>query len=664
MPIVRVALPVAAETPFDYWAPEGLSVRRGTVVRVALGPRKLEGVVIDAAVSSQVPTEMLSTVLDIPTLPPIPEDVLALCEFVATYYQQPLGMALALAVPPLGALRKRPQTNREGTADQDANEDAPVMLNQEQRTAADAILAARGRYAPFLLYGITGSGKTDVYLTAAAEVISDGGQVLLLVPEINLTPQLEQRVRYALPRAKIATLHSALTKSERLAHWLEAASGAAQLVLGTRLAIFAPLPGLALMIVDEENDSSYKQQDVVRYHARDVAVWRARRRDVPVVLGSATPSLESWRQAQEGRYRQLDLQRRADPRATLPRVRCVDNRPARTLQGIGEPLRTAIAARLARGEQSLLFINRRGFAPSLLCSACRWEAGCPRCSARLVVHREPRRLNCHHCGYTEPVPSSCPSCGNVDLLPLGSGTQRLERILGQAFPLARIARIDRDSTRTRDSFAAIRTRVAANELDILVGTQMLAKGHDFPRLTLVGVLGADNALYSGDFRATERLAALLLQVAGRAGRAGLPGEVIVQTEFPDHAVYAALIEHDYRKLAASLLSERQRAQLPPYTHVALLAAEARQRRDANDFLDAAHTAAVALARDAHRNVEVFSPVPALLARRAGYERAQLIVQSRERNALQRFLPAWRAVILATAGRRTRWALDVDPAGFG
>ncbi|MBA3505566.1 MAG: primosomal protein N' [Betaproteobacteria bacterium] len=664
MPILRVALPVAAETPFDYWAPEGLELRRGTVVRVALGPRKLEGVVIDADVSSQVATEMLSPVLDIPSLPPIPDDVLALCEFVATYYQQPLGMALALAVPPLSALRKRPRANGEGAADQDANENAPVKLNQEQRSAADAILAARGRYAPFLLYGITGSGKTDVYLTAAGEVIADGGQVLLLVPEINLTPQLRERVRCALPRAKIATLHSALTKSERLAHWLQAASGAAQLVLGTRLAIFAPLPGLALMIVDEENDSSYKQQDVVRYHARDVAVWRARRRDVPVLLGSATPSLESWRQAQEGRYRQLDLSRRADPRATLPRVRCVDNRPARALQGIGEPLRAAIVARLGRGEQSLLFINRRGFAPSLLCSACRWEAGCPRCSARLVVHREPRRLNCHHCGYTEPVPASCPSCGNVDLLPLGFGTQRLERVLGEAFPLARIARIDRDSTRTRDAFAAIRTRVAANELDILVGTQMLAKGHDFPRLTLVGVLGADNALYSGDFRATERLAALLLQVAGRAGRAGLPGEVIVQTEFPDHAVYAALIEHDYRKFAASLLSERQRAQLPPYTHVALLAAEARQRRDVNAFLDAAHSAAIALAREAQGNVEVFSPVPALLARRAGYERGQLIVQSSERNALQRFLPAWRADILAIAGRRARWALDVDPAGFG
>jgi len=664
MPIVRVALPVAAETSFDYWAPEGLGVGRGTVVRVVLGTRKLEGVVIAAGVDTSVPTEMLSTVLDVPAIPPIAADVIALCEFVATYYQQPLGMALALAVPPLSSVRKSVKTNGNKAVEPETDDVAKVSLNLEQRAAVDALQAAQGRYAPFLLYGITGSGKTDVYLTAAAEVIACGRQVLLLVPEINLTPQLEQRVRSALPRTQIATLHSALTKSERLRNWRDAANGGAQFVLGTRLAIFAPMPELALLIVDEENDASYKQQDIVRYHARDVAVWRARRREVPIVLGSATPSLESWLHAQKGRYRQLDLPRRADPRARLPHVRCTDNRPARELQGIGEPLRAAIRERLARGEQSLLFINRRGFAPALLCAVCRWEAGCPRCSARLVVHREPRGLQCHHCGHTEPVVLTCPACGNPELLPLGSGTQRLERVLCESFPLARIARIDRDSTRTRNSFATVRTRVAANKLDILVGTQMLAKGHDFPRLTLVGVLGADNALYSGDFRATERLAALLLQVAGRAGRADLPGEVIVQTEFADHEVYRALTTHDYRALATSLLAERERAQLPPYTYVALLAAEARERRDVDVFLDAAHRAAIALAKDAHGNVDVFSPVPALLARRAGFERGQLIVQSRQRSALQRFLPAWRAAILATPGRRTRWALDVDPGGFG
>ena len=440
------------------------------------------------------------------------------------------------------------------------------------------------------------------------------------------------------------------------------ATGNAQLVLGTRLAVFAPLPRLALVIVDEEHDASYKQQDGVRYHARDVAVWRARRRGVPIVLGSATPSLESWRHAEERRYRRLDLPRRADPRAAMPAIRLVGNRPARALEGVGEALRAAIHDRLSRGEQSLVFVNRRGFAPSLLCAACHWEADCARCSARLTVHRVPDALRCHHCGHTEAIPRACPQCGNVDLLPLGFGTQRLERVLAQAFPGTRIARVDRDSTRGKGAFARMRTQVANNELDILVGTQMLAKGHDFPRLTLVGVLGADNALYSADFRATERLVALLMQVAGRAGRAGLAGEVLVQTDFPEHPVYAALAAHDYERYAGTLLAERRVAQLPPWTHVALLAAEAHQRADVDEFLRIAHTLGTALAAQ-HAALEVFSPVPALLARRAGFERGQLVVQGTHRAVLQRFLSAWREALEAIPGRRVRWALDVDPAGF-
>ena len=475
------------------------------------------------------------------------------------------------------------------------------VFNADQRAAADAVAGAHGTFAPFVLYGVTGSGKTDVYLDAAGKAIANGGQVLLLVPEINLTPQLEQRVRAALPGARIATLHSALADGPRRDHWLSAAAGEAELVLGTRLAVFTPLPRLALVIVDEEHDASYKQQDGVRYHARDVAVWRAHRRNVPIVLGSATPSLESWRHAQEGRYRRLDLPHRADPRASMPLVRLAGNRPARELEGIGEEMRAAVAARLSRGEQSLVFVNRRGYAPSLLCSACRWEADCPRCSARLVVHRGPEALRCHHCGHGESIPRACPQCGNVDLLPLGFGTQRLERVLAQAFPGARIARVDRDSTRARGAFASMRAQVAANELDILVGTQMLAKGHDFPRLTLVGVLGADNALYSADFRATERLAALLMQVAGRAGRAGLPGEVLVQTDFPEHPVYTALAAHDFERFAAALLSERRIAQLPPYTHVALLAVEAHQRGDVDDFLRGAHAKAPCSPRSMRRS---------------------------------------------------------------
>jgi primosomal protein N' (replication factor Y) len=385
---------------------------------------------------------------------------------------------------------------------------------------------------------------------------------------------------------------------------------------------------------------------------------------VPVVLGSATASLETWLHAREGRYRRLDLPGRADPRASPPRVVLTGNRPARAREGIGAQMRDALAARLARREQSLVFVNRRGFAPSLICASCKWEAQCPRCSARLTTHRTPPHLRCHHCGHAERVPVACPECGNVDLVPLGYGTQRLERALAEAFPGARIARVDRDSTRARHAFAEVRERIAAETLDILVGTQMLAKGHDFPRLTLVCVLGADNALYSADFRATERLAALLMQVGGRAGRAGLAGEVIVQTDFPDHPAYAALVADDYGAFADELLAERRALALPPFTHAALLCAEAHQRADVDAFLKDLHEQGIALARAGHPDVTVYSPVPALLARRAGLERGQVVVQSARRAALQRFLAVWREMIAARPGRRVRWTLDVDPAGFG
>ena len=738
MPIARVALPVAADTTFDYWAPDALGIARGSVVRVQLGPRKLMGVALEVVAASEVAPEKLQTIIAVGAMPPVPADVLDMVAFVANYYQEPVGMAAALAVPPsvptsvstsaltsgAGGAGRRPadgalMLSAQGRAtlpdtlvrspvaralfaqltDSPAGlsaatinalpahvrrilrtwsardlvvpapapctavDIAPVALNGDQRRAAASISAAAGTFSPFVLFGVTGSGKTDVYLDVAAQMIAGGGQVLLLVPEINLTPQLLQRVRAALPGVAIALLHSGLADGQRREHWRAAAAGEAKLVLGTRLGVFAPLPSLALIIVDEEHDASYKQQDNVRYHARDVAVWRAHRRGVPVVLGSATPSLESWLHAQEGRYRRLDLPLRADPAARMPQVRFAGNRPARALEGIGETLRVALAACLARGEQSLVFVNRRGFAPSLLCSACGWEAQCPRCTARLTVHRTPAMLRCHHCGHDERLPHACPDCGNVDLLPLGFGTQRLERVLAEAFPAARIARIDRDSTRARGAFAAMRDRMTANELDILIGTQMLAKGHDFPRLTLVGVLGADNALYSADFRATERLAALLMQVAGRAGRAGLAGEVIIQTDFPDHPVYAAISTHDYGTLAENLLAERKLAQLPPFTHVALLAAEAHLRADVDDFLRTAHAAGLRVAGEYGAQVEIFPPVPALLARRAGFERGQVVVQSARRAALQHFLPTWRDALVRQPGRRVRWALDVDPAGF-
>ena len=721
MTYARVAVPAATGQAFDYWAPDGLGIERGSLVRVRLANRRCVGVVIGTHSTSDVERERVQPVDDVLALPPLPEDVVALAEFVAAYYREPVGLALAQAVPPVrsGVRRRAPapasalrltdagrvalaariarapamralyarlcdapagidsdsivalpaQDQRRLSAWRTAGwveEPAPaapahrVELNDAQRAALDAIDAAAGRFSVTLLQGVTGSGKTDVYAAAASRAIARGGQVLLLVPEINLTPQLGARLAAALPGVRIATLHSGLPDGERLEHWKAAASGEAALVVGTRLAVYAPLPRLALAIVDEEHDASYKQQDGVRYHARDVAIVRARSRGVPIVLGSATPSLETVLHAKGGRYARHLLPHRADPRARPPAIRFVPEDDPAAGDGVSGPLLDAIRARLARGEQSLVFVNRRGYAPSLKCAACAWEAGCPRCSARLVVHRAPARLRCHHCGHAERVPRACPSCGNVDLQARGLGTQRLEAALAAVFPDARIARIDRDTTRARGAFEAVRAQVAADGIDILVGTQMLAKGHDFPRLTLVGVIGADHALYSADFRATERLAALLFQVAGRAGRAALPGEVVVQTSFPAHAVYCALAADDYDALANDLLDERRIAALPPHAHLALLAAEAVSRAEVDRFLADAEREAHAARNHARADVEVHSPVPSLLARRAGHERAQLVVQASRRPELARFLDAWLPALAALPGRRVRWGLDVDP----
>ena len=666
--IARVALPVARHAVFDYWVPAGLDVHRGSVVRVPFARRTLVGVVVGVGEATEVARDKLQPIGEIVAGIVVPPDLLAQAEFVARYYQEPLGQVVAQTVPPLGTGKSVARTRHAAPA-ATAGPCAPAVglpaANPDQERAANAIIAAHGTFAPFLLQGITGSGKTEVYLAAAAAAIGAGGQALLLVPEINLTPQLAARIAAALPGRRTVILHSRLAPGERRRAWAAAAGGEADLVLGTRLAVFVPLPRLALIVVDEEQDPSFKQQDGVRYHGRDVALWRARHASVPIVLGSATPSLETLVRAQRGQYGWQKLPRRAVAPARLPELAFAPNRGPDVIEGMGASLIAAIEARLARGEQSLIFINRRGFSPSLLCAACGWQAGCPRCSARLVVHRDARELRCHHCGHAERLPRACPECGNVDLTPLGHGTQRLAEALAARFPTARIARVDRDSTQRKGAFAAMRDDIHAGEVDLLVGTQMLAKGHDFPRLTLVGVLGADNALYSADFRATERLAALLFQVAGRAGRAELPGEVIVQTDFPAHALYRALAGNDYDGFALTLLAERRVTGLPPFGHLALLTAESPRRSDVDTFLAAARVAGDALlARGGEAAVEIFAPVPSGLARRAGLERGQVLAQSAQRGALQRFLPHWREAIEALPGRRVRWALDVDPSGLG
>ncbi len=534
-------------------------------------------------------------------------------------------------------------------------------LTEEQARALAAVESAPAGFVAWLLHGVTGSGKTEVYLRLVDTALAQGRQVLVLVPEIHLTPQLTERFARRFPGRRLLGLHSGLADGERRTAWLDALAGRADIVLGTRLAVFTPLPRLGLVVVDEEHDGAYKQMDGMRYSARDVAVWRARQRDVPVVLGSATPALESWRNAQAGRYRLLGLTRRANAGARLPSVRLVDSRADRPRQGLTAALTAALAECLERGEQSLVFINRRGYAPTLLCNGCGHVFPCPRCSAHLVLHRTGSgyRLVCHHCGLAARPPEACPECGSPDLRPAGQGTQRLEESLAERFPEARILRIDRDTTGRKGAFAAMRDQVEAREVDILVGTQIVAKGHDFPHLTLVGVLGADHALISPDFRATERLFAQLMQVAGRAGRAERAGEVLIQTAYPRHPLYQSLMRHDYAGFAESTLRERRGADAPPFVSQALLRAEAGSEEAALGFLLAARAAG----EDLGAGVTLFDPVPALMAKVANRHRAQLLMQCSVRSRLQAYLAGWLPLIRALPGRGVRWSLDVDPVDY-
>ena len=531
-------------------------------------------------------------------------------------------------------------------------------LTFEQQQAVGSITQANG-FECFLLHGVTGSGKTEVYVHLMNHVLQQGGQVLLLVPEINLTPQLENYFRSRFPDTELVSLHSGLSENQRMTHWQQAQSGVAQIVLGTRLSVFAELPKLALILVDEEHDTSYKQQDGLRYSARDVAIFRASQCDVPIVLGSATPSLETYHNAQNGRYRLIKLTERAQASASLPTISCINSNQTLMFEGISEKLLREVEQRIARGEQSLLFINRRGYAPVVMCTECGWLSDCKNCAGKMVLHLKDRRLRCHHCGYQIRLPRACPGCGHTELHPLGSGTQRVESALRERFPAARILRVDSDSTRNKHAWKIMREQIHANEVDILIGTQMLAKGHDFPDLTLVGVLNPDSALYSADFRAGEKLFAQLMQVAGRAGRADKPGEVLIQTAFPDHPLFLCLMNHDFEGWAATQLAERQMAGFPPYVYQAMLRAEGLIEAEVYAYLNQARTAAIGLNMEA----EVLGVVPASLARRANHIRAQLLIQAGTRKLLQQFLRAWQPLLDDLATQKLRCSLDIDPLEF-
>jgi primosomal protein N' (replication factor Y) len=523
-----------------------------------------------------------------------------------------------------------------------------------------------------LLFGVTGSGKTEIYLQLAQRVLDAGRQALILVPEINLTPQLEARFAERFPGRRLVSLHSALTPAQRLQHWLAAHLGEADLVLGTRLAIFASLPRLGLVVVDEEHDPSYKQQDGARYSARDLAVYRGHQAGVPVLLGSATPSLETWAHVLAGRYAQATLAQRVGEGA-LPEVKLLDlatlprAAPHAPPPVLAPQLVAAIEERRLRGEQSLLFLNRRGYAPVLHCPACGWKSACPHCSAWRVFHKGERQLRCHHCGTSEPVPRACPECGNLDVEPLGRGTERLEEQVQALLPDARVLRIDADSSRAKGHLQSQLAAVHAGEVDVLVGTQMVTKGHDFRRVTLVAAVNPDSALFAADFRAAERLFSLLMQAAGRAGRdadQSRRSEMWVQTWTPRHALFAALRRHDFAAFAHDQIEERRGAGLPPFTHLALLRAEARSADVAEGFLQAVRHAARALPEA--QGTVFYAPVPPPIARVAGLERRQMLIESASRPALQRLLaciqPALPGLRAAHRGI-VRWAIDVDPASI-
>jgi primosomal protein N' (replication factor Y) len=652
----------------------------GTLVRVPLGAREVAGIVWPGEPDAVDPAGLRPVTEVLDALAPLEPGWCELVEFAAGYYQRSIGeVALAVLPPELRkldgtqlALRLRKLAKALAAAAAAPDRPAAPELSPDQASALER-LAALPDGSTALLHGVTGSGKTEVYLRAAERALAAGRQALVLVPEINLTPQLEARFVERFAGRRIVALHSALTPAQRLRHWLTAHLGHADLVLGTRLAVFASLPRLGLIVVDEEHDPSYKQQEGARYSARDLAVWRGRRDRATVLLGSATPSLETWQRTQEGRYARLTLPARIGG-GTLPQVRLVDmNRQpsGKSATALSPPLLAAVQARIDRGEQSLVFLNRRGYAPVLHCGDCGWKSDCAHCSAWRVFHKLDRTLRCHHCGYTERVPRACPACGNLDIAPIGRGTERLEEQLGELLRgpgggPARVARIDADSTRLKGALEVQLGAVHAGEVDVLVGTQMVTKGHDFRRITLVAAVNPDTALFSSDFRAPERLFALLMQAAGRAGRAAeqaAHSEMWVQTWHPQHPLYAALRQHDFEAFAASQLAERRAAGLPPHTHLASLRADARDASTAQDFLQAAAALAATLV-DADA-VTIYPPVPLAVARVADVERMQMLIESASRPALQRFLSVWLPALqplrrTRAGGRVLRWAVDVDP----
>ncbi len=723
--ILKVAINVPINALFDYLASDD-AIKIGQYVTVPFGKRKIVGIVYAISSESSIHPSKLKSIISVDSEIIFDDAMFKLLNFVSEYYHYPIGQTIMSVVPVrlkknLNQLRKfeliyqatavlnqefidklpMRQTRIRKVATVLLNRDlrqnelmklvsnwhecieklkdygcvkskkfepeiTPLIskspkLNNEQKSVIKAILQNEN-YQASLIYGITGSGKTEVYIQLIKNFLKQKeSQVLFLVPEINLTPQLENRFRLRFPDKKLVSLHSHLSDVERLDNWRKAKSGEARILIGTRLSVFTPMPFLKLIIVDEEHDMSFKQQDGLRYHARDVAMVRAKNTNIPIVLGTATPSLESWHNAnhKDNKYNLLKLTKRAIKEATLPQIETVLVND-KTKYGISRLLVDAIATRLKRKEQSLIFINRRGFAPVLYCSNCSWHSECEKCSSKLVVHSKIKKLKCHHCGFERELIDKCPSCKSMDLHSLGTGTQKIEEVLKRFFPEASIFRVDRDSMRTKKSLSLLYERMNNREIDILVGTQMLAKGHDFPFLTLVGVLDADNALYSPDYRSSEKLFSQLLQVSGRAGRSNIKGEVLIQTSFPNNPVFEAIKKNSYDLFVEILLRERKQMGLPPYSFTAILRVESKKLNQGEQFINEI----AKYAKSLKNNVVIFDPLRPTIERVNSYERFQLFFQAKNRNELQNLLKQLRLVMTKhSLFNKIKWALDIDPIEF-
>jgi len=659
--LLRIALPIPLRRYFDYLPPEKGEwhhLQPGMRIKVPFQKRTLIGLFVDYTSETEVPWNKLKSAIEmIDDQPIISDDIYKLCLWAADYYHYSIGEVLANALPVL--LRKGKPLVRHPCVEKYLAKNIPslssIALNSQQQHAVTAILEKHHTFQVFLLDGVTGSGKTEVYLQVIAAILQQEKQILVLVPEIGLTPQTIQRFRerFSVP---VVGLHSGLTEKERLNTWALGKANIAKIIIGTRSAVFAPLPHLGLIIVDEEHDLSFKQQDSFRYHARDVAIMRAHFATVPIVLGSATPALESLANAQQNKYVHLRLTERAG-NALLPESIVVDIRNKVLHQGLSTILIEEMKATLARGEQILLFLNRRGFSPLLLCHQCGWTAQCLRCDKQMTYHQQAKRLHCHHCDSQKKIPSVCGACGKPDLQAIGYGTERLETVLEKIFPEASTVRIDRDSTQKKGVMEKLLKGIHAGDHHILIGTQMLAKGHHFDNVTLVGIIDADGGFFSSDFRSLERMGQLILQVAGRSGRMEKSGKVIIQTYHPDHPLLHQLLKENYHQFANTLLLERKEARLPPYTFFALLRVESHVLEYANYFMKLLR----AQLQPLNKALQLLGPIPAPMPKRAGRHRVQLLMQADNRSMLQQFLKKVLLEIDAIKNKsRVRWSLDIDP----